>query len=153
MPDHSASIRWARGEHPFLDNRYSRAHEWRFDGGAVVRASSSPSVVRPPMSDPSGVDPEEAFVAALSSCHMLWFLSLAAERGLVVDLYEDAAIGHMERLPDGRSTMARVVLRPRVTFASGTAPTRATLDALHDDAHHQCFLASAVKCALTIEPA
>jgi organic hydroperoxide reductase OsmC/OhrA len=151
LSSHSASIRWSRGEHPFADNRYSRAHEWVFDGGAVVRASSSPQVVRPPMSDPSGVDPEEAFVAALSSCHMLWFLSLAADRGFVVDSYEDDAAGHLGPMDDGRSTVTRVTLRPRVVF-SGRQPSPGELAGLHGEAHHQCFLANAVKCELVVEP-
>jgi organic hydroperoxide reductase OsmC/OhrA len=152
MSEHHAVVRWSRGDHAFVDNRYSRVHEWRFDGGATVRASASPSVVRAPMSDATAVDPEEAFVAALSSCHMLWFLGLAAPRGVVVDAYEDDAVGYLERMEDGRSWLARVVLRPRLAFPEGRAPDRAVLDALHEEAHHQCFLASAVKCALTVEP-
>jgi organic hydroperoxide reductase OsmC/OhrA len=152
VSEHRATVTWARGDQPFTDNRYDRAHDWRFDGGATVRASSSPSVVRPPMSDPAAVDPEEAFVASLSSCHMLWFLSLAAERGLVVDRYEDGAVGYLERLPDGRSVMARVVLRPMIAFSPPPGPAGDILDALHAAAHHQCFLANAVKCVMLIEP-
>jgi organic hydroperoxide reductase OsmC/OhrA len=145
-------VTWSRGEQPFKDNRYSRGHTWRFDGGAVVRASASPSVVRAPMSDATAVDPEEAFVASLSSCHMLWFLSLAAEKGLVVDAYEDDAVGHLERRADGRSAMARIVLRPRVAFAAPGAPSREEIAALHEEAHRQCFLANAVACAMQVAP-
>ena len=93
MSKHTATVTWQRGDHPLTDNRYSRVHEWRFDGGATVHASSSPHVVRAPMSDPAAVDPEEAFIASLASCHMLWFLGIAAERGLVVDAYDDEAHG------------------------------------------------------------
>ena len=102
MATHHASVIWERpGNAAFTDNRYSRAHRWEFDGGAVVRASSSPAVVPVPLSDAAGVDPEEAFVASLSSCHMLWFLFFAAKAGLVVDSYRDAAEGHMEKTADG----------------------------------------------------
>lgn len=97
MAQHSATITWLRGEQPFLDNRYSRAHRWQFDGGLEVPASSSPDVVPQPMSDASAVDPEEAFVASLSSCHMLWFLSLAAKQGFQVDSYKDEAQGTLAR--------------------------------------------------------
>ena len=99
-PKYTATVSWQRGDARFVDNRYSRAHEWRFDGGTVVPASSSPHSVPVPLSDPRGVDPEEAFVAALSSCHMLWFLSIAAKRGFVVDSYEDNAVGYLEKNDD-----------------------------------------------------
>jgi organic hydroperoxide reductase OsmC/OhrA len=151
MTQHLARVHWIRGEQAFVDNRYSRVHEWRFDGGATVHASASPSIVRAPMSDPSAVDPEEAFVAALSSCHMLWFLDLASRRGFVVDSYEDEAAGALARLPDGRSAMSRVVLRPRVAFSGPRAPTRDEIDALHEEAHRQCFLAAAVNCEMRVE--
>ena len=102
MSIHTASVVWERPETAkFVDNRYSRAHRWEFDGGAAVSASSSPAVVPVPLSDPAGVDPEEAFVASLSSCHMLWFLFFAAKGGFVVDAYRDAAVGHMEKTSDG----------------------------------------------------
>lgn len=152
MSTHHASVVWERtGDSKFTDNRYSRAHRWEFDGGAVVPASSSPAVVPLPLSDPAGVDPEEAFVASLSSCHMLWVLFYAAKGGFVVDSYRDAAEGHMEKAADGSTWMARVVLRPDVHF-SGAAPDAATLAAMHDKAHHACFIANSVKTAVTVEP-
>ena len=151
MSTHHASIVWTRAEGAaFKDNRYSRAHRWEFDGGAVVPASSSPAVVPLPLSDPSGVDPEEAFVASLSSCHMLWVLFFAAKGGFVVDSYRDAAEGHMEKTADGSQWMARVVLRPEIRF-SGAAPDTATLAAMHDKAHHACFIANSVKTVVTVE--
>jgi organic hydroperoxide reductase OsmC/OhrA len=151
MATHRASILWERGASAaFTDNRYSRAHRWEFDGGAVVPASSSPAVVPVPLSDPAGVDPEEAFVASLSSCHMLWFLFYAAKGGFVVDSYRDAAEGHMEKTADGSQWMARVVLRPELRF-SGAAPDAAALAAMHERAHHACFIANSVKTVVTVE--
>src|SRR5688572_26763269 len=108
MSEYTATVIWQRGDARFVDNRYSRAHEWRFDGGAIVPGSSSPHSVPVPLSDPRGVDPEEAFVASLSSCHMLWFLSIAAKRGFVVESYEDNAVGHLEKNESGRLAMTRV---------------------------------------------
>ena len=151
MSTHRASVVWERSEGAaFKDNRYSRAHRWEFDGGAVVPASSSPAVVPLPLSDPAGVDPEEAFVASLSSCHMLWLLFFAAKGGFVVDSYRDAAEGHMEKTADGSMWMARVVLRPELRF-SGAAPDAATLAEMHDKAHHACFIANSVKTIVTVE--
>jgi organic hydroperoxide reductase OsmC/OhrA len=136
----------------FTDKRYSRAHEWRFDGGAMVPASSSPHVVPLPHSDPAAVDPEEAFVASLSSCHMLWFLSHAAKDGWVVDEYADEAAGVMSRNADGRMAMTRVTLRPVVTFGGGRAPTPTEHDALHHRAHEDCFIASSVRTEIECLP-
>ncbi len=150
MSEHTATIEWKRGEHPFAKGRYSRRHEWRFDGGAVVGASSSPHVVREPFSDPTAVDPEEAFVAALSSCHMLWFLSIAAERGFIVDDYVDEPVGHMREDDAGKSVIAELVLRPRVTF-NGAQPPRERIDEIHHAAHEHCFLANSVKTAIRVE--
>lgn len=152
MASYSATIAWQRNGAAFTDSKYSRAHEWRFDGGAVVRGSSSPHVVRPPFSDPSAVDPEEAFVASLSSCHMLWFLSLAARRGFVVERYEDQAVGVMAKNEVGKEAMTVVTLRPKVTFA-GREPGRAELDSLHHQAHQECFIASSVKTEVRCETA
>lgn len=151
MSAHTASISWQRGDAEFARGRYSRRHEWRFDGGATVAASPSPQVVPAPWSDPTAVDPEEAFVAAIASCHMLWFLSLAAERGFVVDRYEDEAVGTMARIAPQRQAITEVVLRPRIAFASGHAPTAQELDALHDAAHERCFIANSVKTAIRVE--
>jgi organic hydroperoxide reductase OsmC/OhrA len=151
MAQHTATVVWERaGDATFTDNRYSRAHRWRFDGGADVPASSSPAVVPAPLSDPAGVDPEEAFVASLSSCHMLWFLFFAAKGGLVIDSYRDEAVGHMEKTPEGHQWMSSVVLRPRIAF-SGSQPDAARLAAMHDRAHHACFIANSVKTVVTVE--
>ena len=152
MSKHTATVTWQRGDQPFTDKRYSRVHEWRFDGGATVRASSSPHVVRVPMSDPTAVDPEEAFVASLASCHMLWFLGIAAERGVVVDAYDDEAEGVIEPTGDGRHTMTKILLRPRVSLGAESAGRAGELDAIHHEAHRQCFLASALRAELRVEP-
>lgn len=152
MSTYTAAIRWSRGEQKFTDNRYSRAHLWRFDGGAVVPASSSPAVVPLPMSDAAAVDPEEAFVASLSSCHMLWFLALAAKRGYTVDSYADDASGVMEKNPAGRLAMTSVTLRPLVEFSGAKLPDRAALDALHHAAHAECFIANSVRSEVRLEP-
>ncbi|MBU1348374.1 MAG: OsmC family protein [Alphaproteobacteria bacterium] len=151
MSEHLATIEWVRGEQPFSDNRYSRAHDWTFDGGAVVRGSSAPTSVPVPMSDPAAVDPEEAFVAALSSCHMLFFLAFAAKAGLVVDRYRDAAIGVLGRDERGRTAMTVVTLRPAVAF-SGTAPTAEALADLHHRAHEACYIANSVRTQVRVEP-
>ncbi len=153
MSEHTATVRWQRNaDADFVRNRYSRAHEWRFDGGAVVPASASPSVVRVPLSDPAGVDPEEAFVAAVSSCHMLWFLSIAAAKGYVVDRYEDDAVGTMGKNADGKEWVADVVLRPRIAFGGDKQPDAAAIEALHHEAHAECFIANSVKSAIRVEP-
>ncbi|GAA0716611.1 OsmC family protein [Dokdonella soli] len=151
MSTHTATVRWQRGEADFAKGHYSRRHEWRFDGGTVVAASPSPHVVPAPWSDPAGVDPEEAFVAAISSCHMLWFLSIAAERGVIVDRYEDEAVGTMGRIAPQRQAITEVVLRPRITFAEGHAPSAQALEALHEAAHERCFIANSVKSAIRVE--
>lgn len=152
MSEHIATIAWQRGTHAFAKGHYSRAHEWRFDGGVVVRASASPDVVPAPWSDAGAVDPEEAFVAALSSCHMLWFLSLAAAKGFIIDSYSDDAVGHMRQIAPQRLAITQVVLRPRVEFDPSHAATREQLDALHHAAHERCFLANSVKTEIRIEP-
>jgi organic hydroperoxide reductase OsmC/OhrA len=151
MSQYTATISWQRQGAVFTDQKYSRAHQWRFDGGAVVPASSSPHVVRLPYSDAAGVDPEEAFVASLSSCHMLFFLSLAAGKGLVIDSYEDQALGVMEKNAAGRMAMTVVTLRPKVVF-SGRQPTPEELADLHHRSHEECFIASSVKTDVRCEP-
>jgi organic hydroperoxide reductase OsmC/OhrA len=153
MSEYSATVLWERGDARFVDNRYSRAHTWTFDGGAVVRGSSSPHVVRAPWSDPTAVDPEEAFVASLSSCHMLWFLSIAARAGFAVDRYEDRAIGTMAKNDAGRMMMTRVALRPRVRFSGERTPSREEMDAMHHEAHAECFIANSVRTEVVCEPA
>jgi organic hydroperoxide reductase OsmC/OhrA len=150
MASYTVAISWARGDAAFSDGKYSRAHVWRFDGGIEVPASSSPLVIRPPLSAEAAVDPEEAFVAALSSCHMLWFLALARKAGLVVDRYEDHAVGTMAKDPNGRMAITEVFLRPVVAFA-GQAPTEGALRELHDRAHQECFIANSVKSEVRVE--
>jgi organic hydroperoxide reductase OsmC/OhrA len=150
MSIHTATIRWSRDGATYTNGRYSRAHEWAFDGGAVVPASSSPHVVPVPMSDPAGVDPEEAFVASLSSCHMLFFLDFARRAGFVVDSYVDAAEGVMEKGPDARMWMARVTLRPQIAW-SGEGPDAHALAELHHNAHEACFIANSVKTDVKVE--
>jgi organic hydroperoxide reductase OsmC/OhrA len=152
MAHYTAQLQWQRQEgEAFTDQRYSRRHTLRFDGGAVLAGSSSPSVVPLPCSDASAVDPEEMFVASLSSCHMLWFLSIAAGHGRVVDRYEDDALGVMARDAQRRMVMTTVTLRPRVQFA-GTPPDADALAALHHEAHEQCFIANSVKTEVRVEP-
>jgi organic hydroperoxide reductase OsmC/OhrA len=152
MAQHDATIAWSNDDpEGFAKGTYSRAHRWTFDGGAVVAASASPSVVRPPWSVPAGVDPEEAFVASLSSCHMLWFLDLARRAGHVLADYEDEAQGTLEKCADGKVRMTRVTLRPRIAFV-GPAPDAAALDALHHGAHEACFIANSTTATVVIEP-
>jgi organic hydroperoxide reductase OsmC/OhrA len=152
MSEYHARIVWNRGDSRFTDNRYSRVHEWQFDEGIVVPASASPHVVRPPLSSQAAVDPEEALVAALSSCHMLTFLYLAAKQGFCVDSYEDAAVGVMEKNSQGKLAITRVTLRPDIRFSGDKLPTQADLDALHHAAHEECFIASSVRTEVGIEP-
>ena len=151
MAYYSATIHWQRGaDEPFADNRYSRGHQWSFDGGVSFRASSSPHVV-PRFSDPAGVDPEEAFIASLSSCHMLTFLYLAARARHVIDSYDDTATGEMTKTPEGRLWVSKVTLHPRIMWAS-PAPSHADEDALHHAAHDECFIANSVRTEVVCEP-
>lgn len=147
-----AEILWLRGEQDFLDNRYSRRHVLRFDGGVDVPGSSSPHVVPVPMSDPAAVDPEEAFVASLSSCHMLWFLSIAAKNKFCVDRYLDSAVGVMEKNAARKLVMSVVTLRPEVSFSGARQPTREEIDRMHHEAHEDCFIANSVKSEVRCEP-
>jgi organic hydroperoxide reductase OsmC/OhrA len=153
MSQHTAVITWERNAEVFTDNRYSRQHRWNFDGGIEVPASSSPHVVPLPLSVAAAVDPEEAFVASLSSCHMLWFLSIAAKRGFIVESYRDEAIGLVAKNGDGRMAMTQVTLRPKVVFASGKRPSATDHEAMHDEAHERCFIATSVKTDMRCEPA
>jgi organic hydroperoxide reductase OsmC/OhrA len=152
MSHYTAQILWQRGDQDFLGDRYSRRHLIRFDGGAELVGSSSPQVVPEPKSDPAGVDPEEAFVASLSSCHMLWFLSIAARRGFCVDSYSDNAEGVMARNAAGKMAMTQVTLRPAVVFSRQERPTREQLDELHHKAHEECFIANSVTTDVRCEP-
>jgi organic hydroperoxide reductase OsmC/OhrA len=141
---------WSRGEALFTDNRYSRVHEWRFDGGATVIASAAPANVRGPYTSASAVDPEEAYVASLSSCHMLWFLYIAAKRGWTIDSYEDNAVGIMGKDGQGKVAVTTVTLRPVTKFA-GPQPSLDELRAAHHEAHEECFLANSVKTEIAID--
>jgi len=153
LSTYTATIRWNRtGEGDFTKGQYSRAHEWAFDGGLTVPASPSPHVVPAPWSDERGVDPEEAFVASLSSCHMLFFIDFSRRDGWVVDSYVDEAEGVMEKNAAGKIAMTRVALRPIVAF-SGDQPDGAQIAALHHRAHEACFIANSVTTEVTVEPA
>ncbi|MEQ1439838.1 OsmC family protein [Fontimonas sp. SYSU GA230001] len=150
--DYHAIVHWQRAaDEVFTDGRYSRGHRWRFDGDLEVPASASPQIVPPPHSVAAAVDPEEAFVAALASCHMLFFLSHAARAGFVCERYEDAAVGTMGRDVDGRIAMLGVRLRPRITWGGSRQPDAAAVARLHERAHHDCFLARSVRCPVVVE--
>lgn len=150
MKQFDARVRWQRAGQAYLDNRYSRAHAWDFDGGLSVPASSSPLSVPLPMSDPGAVDPEEALVAAAASCHMLFFLSIAAARGLVVDSYDDAACGLLGPDGDGRMAMLRIELRPGIAFGGTRQPDAQELAAIHHLAHEKCYIANSLKTEVVV---
>lgn len=152
MSEYRAVVQWNRGGAVFTDNRYSRRHRWLFDGGIEVPASASPQVVPVPMSVAAAVDPEEAFVASLSSCHMLWFLSIAAKRGFVVESYRDDAIGTMERDGSSKQAMTRVTLHPDVSFGQDQRPTPDEVMAMHHEAHEECYIARSVRTVIRCEP-
>jgi len=152
MANYVCEVLWSRGEQKFVDNRYSRRHVLRFDGGAEVSGSSSPHVVPLPYSDAASVDPEEAFVASLSSCHMLFFLSIAARNKFRVDRYRDSAVGVMAKNAEGKMVMSRVTLKPETDFSGDRLPTRADIDAMHHEAHDECFIANSVKTEVRCEP-
>lgn len=152
MAEYKAVVVWSRNGAVFTDSRYGRGHRWLFDGGIEVPASSSPHIVPPPMSLLAAVDPEEAFVASLSSCHMLWFLSVAAGKGLVVDSYRDEAVGVMGRDAAGRQSITCVTLRPEARFAGARCPGADEVAAMHHAAHEQCFIASSVRTEVRCEP-
>jgi organic hydroperoxide reductase OsmC/OhrA len=140
MSEHHATIVWQRRSADFTYMTYNREHDWRFKGGVVVEASAAPQY----RGSPNCPDPEDAFVASLSSCHMLTFLAIAAKRGFVVDRYEDAAVGYMEKNAEGRLAITRVELRPKIAFGGDRAPDAAALSSMHDMAHHECFIANSV---------
>jgi organic hydroperoxide reductase OsmC/OhrA len=152
MSSYTATIRWDRkGDGDFSKGQYSRAHEWEFDGGARVPASPSPHIVPEPWSDLKAVDPEEAFVASLSSCHMLFFVDFARRAGLTVNQYVDEARGVLEKRADGKMAMTRVALHPRIAWA-GIAPDDDAIAELHHRAHEACFIANSVNTEVTVEP-
>lgn len=148
---YTATVRWERGDAAFTDRRYSRAHVWAFDGGIEVPASASPLVVRAPYSDPHAVDPEEAFVASVSSCHMLFFLDYAAQAKFVVDGYEDVATGTMGKNDAGQDVVQTIDLVPRVRFAGSIQPSHEELAGLHERAHRNCFIANSVKTEIVVK--
>jgi organic hydroperoxide reductase OsmC/OhrA len=146
MSEHVAEISWRRATESFAYDHYNRAHEWRFDGGVVIPASAAPHY----RGEGERVDPEEAFVAALSSCHLLTFLAIAAKKKLVVDSYEDRAVGRMDKNAQGKLAVTSVDLHPRVVFAPGVEVDAATLKKMHHDAHEQCFIANSVKTLVIV---
>jgi len=152
MHTYTATVSWSRGEQTFTDGKYSRAHRWRFDGGVDVPASSSPLVVRPPLSDEAAIDPEEAFVASLSSCHMLFFIDFARRAGFRIDRYEDRAEGVMSQDAEGRTAITVVTLRPAIAFSGERVPTAEEIAALHHKSHEACFIANSVRSEVRIEP-
>ncbi|MCI0546536.1 MAG: OsmC family protein [Candidatus Rokubacteria bacterium] len=154
MSEHKATITWTRHGTPedFIKGKYSREHTWAFDGGATVPGSASPSVVPAPWSNPAAVDPEEALVASISSCHMLTFLYLAQKAGFVVASYEDPAVGVVTKSERGAAPwVSRVTLRPRIAYAGEKRPTEAEEAQLHHGAHEQCFIANSVKTEIVVE--
>lgn len=153
MSEHSATIEWKRAASAaFTDKKYSRAHDWHFDGGVTVKGSASPHNVPAPYSVAAAVDPEEAFIASLSSCHLLWFLAVAAKRGFVVNSYSDSATGVLSRDSSGKVAMTRVTLRPNVSFGGETVPTADDFESMHHEAHEECFIANSVKTEVVLEP-
>ncbi len=152
MSSHFATIRWfASPGEDFAKGQYSRAHSWNFDGLTNVAASASPHIVPMPWANPDAVDPEEAFVASVASCHMLFFLDFARRSGLVVTGYDDEAEGEMHKGSDGRTRITRIALRPRIVFA-GEEPDRAVIDELHHKSHEACFIANSITSEVVVEP-
>jgi organic hydroperoxide reductase OsmC/OhrA len=150
MSEHKAIVTWTRTGPDFLKGRYSREHVWTFDGGATVPASPAPAVVPAPWSNPAHVDPEEALVASVSSCHMLTFLHYASRAGFQVDSYRDEAVGTMTKNEQGVSWLSRVTLRPKIAFSGDTQPTADDLARLHHDAHAHCFIANSIKSEVIV---
>lgn len=153
MHRYEARIAWQREGAEFTHHRYSRGHAWTFDGGVTVPASSSPQSVAAPYSVAAAVDPEEALVAATSSCHMLWFLAFAAKQGFVVDRYVDDAFGVMERNAEGKQAITRITLRPDIAFSGDTLPTAEQVQTLHHRAHEECYIANSIKAEVIVAPA
>jgi len=152
MSTHTATVVWERAAGAaFKDGKYSRGHSWRFDGGTVVPASSAPKSVPLPLSREDAVDPEEAFIASLSSCHMLFFLFYAAKAGFVIDRYEDEVVGELGKFAQGAMGMVKVRLRPRIAWSDKT-PSSSELEALHHRAHESCYIANSVKTEVVVEP-
>ena len=150
MSKHRATISWKCTSTDFINGRYSREHTWSFDGGIVVPASPSPSVVPAPWSNPANVDPEEAYVAAVSSCHMLTFLYLSSKEGFQVDSYDDEAIGAMTTNERGTPWVSSVTLQPKINYSGSKQPSPAEEERLHHEAHEQCFIAQSIKTEVTV---
>jgi organic hydroperoxide reductase OsmC/OhrA len=153
MSDHLATIRWKRGDAAFSGGKFSRVHSWSFDGGITVEAAASPSVVPAMYNSQSAVDPEEAFVASVASCHMLTFLFFAAKGGFIVDDYEDHAVGILTKNEGGDLWISKVTLHPRIAFSGDKRPTADELSHLHHEAHEKCFIANSVKSEIQVSPA
>lgn len=153
MSEYRANLEWKRSGADFARGRYSREHAWSFDGGVTVPASASPHVVPTPWSNPAGVDPEEAFVAAIASCHMLTFLWLASREGFVADAYQDAAVGLMSKNERGVAWVSQVTLHPRITWSGEKRPSAGELERLHHHAHEECYIANSVKTVVTVAEA
>ncbi|MCG6216634.1 OsmC family protein [Vibrio furnissii] len=152
MSQYGATVKWQRQpSEVFHDNQYSRGHEWRFDGGVTVPASASPHIVPLPLSVAENVDPEEAMIAALSSCHMLVFLSIAAKKRYVVESYEDQAIGTLAPNQEGKTALTQVELRPKVIFSGEKQPSVEMLEKMHHQSHENCFIANSVKTEVTTQ--
>jgi organic hydroperoxide reductase OsmC/OhrA len=147
MSEHKVTLTWKRGDKPFEYQKYSRDHTWKFTGGHEMQASAAPAY----LGNPQLVDPEEAFVASLSSCQMLTFLAVAAKKKFVLDEYMDEATGYMEKNAEGRLAITRVTLRPRLTFSGEKQPTAQEIEEMNHAAHEQCFIANSVKTEITIE--
>jgi organic hydroperoxide reductase OsmC/OhrA len=150
MSEHKAIISWKRTSPDFLSGKYSREHTWSFDGGVTVLASPSPSVVPTPYSNPAYVDPEEAFVASISSCHMLTYLYLASREGFQVDSYHDEAVGRMTKNEKGVPWVSSVALHPKIIYSGDKLPIPADEERLHHAAHEQCFIANSIKTEVTV---
>ena len=150
MSEHKATIRWKLTSPDFLKGKYSREHTWTFDGGVIVPASPSPLVVPAPYSNPAHVDPEEAFVAAISSCHMLTFLYLASKQGFQVDRYDDEAIGVVTKSEKGVPCVSLVTLNPKIAYGGTKRPMPADEERLHHQAHEQCFIANSIKTEVVV---
>jgi organic hydroperoxide reductase OsmC/OhrA len=148
MSEHKVTLTWQRGDKPFEYQKYSRDHTWKFDGGHEMEASAAPAY----LGNPQHVDPEEAYVASLSSCHMLTFLAIACKQKFVLDEYLDEAVGMMEKNAEGKMAITKVTLKPKIKFSGDKQPTKEELDKMHHAAHENCFIASSVKTEITVEP-
>lgn len=151
MSLHTATLNWTRNDAVFTDGKYSRAHTIGFDGGATLAGSPAPEIVRPPLSDPTGVDPEEMLVASASACHMLFFLDFARRAGHIVDSYADNATGRMDKDDRGRVAIVEIILKPVISFSGDNVPDAAGIAVLHHDAHEACFVANSLRCAVRVE--